>query len=125
MKKLIRAGLSLFFCHSIALTSAACTLPTADGSDQKVSNRNLAGYYSGLRNKKIIIVEYKSRKEIGVFLGGLNIAYSAFGGDIPLVDLKEGIPMRVWYKNCKKTGRDGNSEICGDILQQHGRQAAK
>ncbi len=81
---------------------AGCVLPVADGTEKVVSNRNIAGFFAGIENNAILIKEYKTKNIVQIELAGLKAAYSAYGGDIAMEELKAGVSMRVWYKNCNK-----------------------
>lgn len=87
------------FCNS---SHAKCILPVADGTEEIVTDRNIAGFFLNIKSDAIFLREYQTNEIVKIELAGLRIAYSAYGGDFNIRELKKGIAMRVWYKNCKK-----------------------
>ena len=100
--KILFAIFSITWIALCNLSYARCVLPVADGTEEVVSSRNIAGLFAGIENDAVLIKEYKTKNIAQIELAGLKAAYSAYGGDIAVKEMKAGVPMRVWYKNCKK-----------------------
>lgn len=95
----------IFFAFSLISTSslqAKCVLPVVDGTDEIVSNRNIAGFFISTKDGTLLIKEYKTGRIEHVNILGLRVAYSAYGGDLEIENIRHGVPIRIWYKNCKK-----------------------
>lgn len=93
-------SITIVFSMAVFSAQAKCNLPIADGTDELVSDRNIAGYFVSIKNNEILIEEYKTKKIERVRLSSLRVAYSAYGGDLDVRELKRGVPLRIWYKNC-------------------------
>lgn len=102
VRKLSSIVLSLIWIALCKSSYAGCVLPVADGAEEVVSNRNIAGFFAGIEKDAILIKKYRTKNIVQIELAGLKAAYSAYGGDIAIKEMKAGVSMRVWYKNCKK-----------------------
>ena len=85
--------------------NAKCVYPIPDGSEEKISNRNLAGNLIQKNEQNIIIKDYTNNKLVSIRLSSLERAYSAFGGDEEIKKLNIGIAVRVWYKFCRNSAK--------------------
>ena len=89
---------SLFF---ISTASAKCVFPAPDGGVDNVSKRNLAGYIASVDSTFLRVRDYKTKQIVKVRIAKEQFAYTAYGGDEPVSMLKTGLPVRVWYQNCR------------------------
>jgi hypothetical protein len=105
--------LSVSFAFTILLclpneSNAKCVLPVPDGTDEVISNRNLAGRIQAVNAKTMKVEDYRTKQIVRIDVTKVPTAYSAYGGDAPTSTLKARVPIKVWYQQCKKT-RDGNT----------------
>ncbi|QNP49120.1 hypothetical protein [Diaphorobacter aerolatus] len=92
-----------FFVLLISLSNEAtskCSTPIPD-SEAIVSYHNAAGILMEINNNELILHSVDTNKNIVVNINNLTSAYSAFGGDVKISDLKTGIQMRIWYVKCR------------------------
>lgn len=93
----------IFFCVPLMFSKialAGCVLPGPDGGVKNVSNRNIAGYFGGIKGNLMVVSEYKTNRKISVDISFVDMAYSAFGGDERLRSLNSGVAVRIWYRHC-------------------------
>ncbi|WP_156370674.1 MULTISPECIES: hypothetical protein [unclassified Acidovorax] len=102
MKKTHIFILTIFFA---TFSNAKCVYPVPDGSEEKISDRNLAGHLIQKNEQKIIVKDYASNKLVSIRLSRLEHAYSAFGGDEEIKKLNIGIAVRIWYKFCRNSAK--------------------
>ena len=68
---------------------------------QRCQSRNVAGYFEVATDTELILYSVDERKKVRVDIKGVDVAYSAAGGDGSIRELKSGIQMRVWYVGCR------------------------
>lgn len=100
MNYLIRRMALLALAIFPSLVFSACRLPTPDMGGEEISPPNYTGYLKKKKNGEIYVKDYGGDKIQYIDVSHLDEAYSAYGGDEKFENLKYGIAVRVWFKNC-------------------------
>ncbi|MDD0815432.1 hypothetical protein PSQ39_12410 [Curvibacter sp. HBC28] len=79
---------------------AKCSLPVPD-METKVPKRNAAGYFLEVKNNNLFLYNIDERKIAIIDVEGVEVAYSAAGGDISIFTLRKGVQLRIWYVGCR------------------------
>lgn len=93
------------------LALSACNLPVPDMGGADVSSPNYTGHLKSIGVGWIVVKDYKSQNVKRISTSELSEAYSAFGGDEKFVNLKSGIAVRVWFKDCLSSPKPSASYV--------------
>jgi len=103
-QRMFRYYLFSFLFLSMGAVGAACRYPVPDGSGLSPSKPNLVGIIEAIEPHEVRVKTPSGRIE-KLTPPPTGVAYSAFGGDDRLSNVRVGVATRIWFQKCSAPAR--------------------